>query len=139
MRFRKNSIMFMEYIVMCCLTAIVCIALIPIDLYGVLPYVSLVMILFLTLAPAFYDEYITIDNEGIACTRRKELMWEYRWDDVLYLRKSLRYRAPSIEIVTEDHSDAPITYDYSKHYFQLGRTAKKALRQCCVPNNKAPF
>ena len=139
MRFRKYSIMFMEHIVICCLVATVCIALIPIDPHRVLPVVSFAIFVFLAFAPVLYDEYITIDDEGIACTRRKKLLWEYRWDEIRYLKKGSRYRAPSIEIVTDNCVDGAIPYDYSQHYFQLGRTARKALKQCRIPNDKTRF
>lgn len=106
---------------------VVCIALIPIDQFGALPYLSILFIILIALNPIIHNEFVTINDNGIACQKKGKLIWEYRWENIIKLKRSSRYRMPSIEIVTDNTTKELTPYDYSQHYFQLGRTAHKAI------------
>lgn len=128
MTFRKDGLLFIEQLITYCLMIVGCIALIPIDQLGFVPYLLLMFIIMIGLTPSIHNEFITINDNGIACRKKRKLIWEYRWENIINLKRSSRYRIPSIEIVTEVISSEITPYEYSQHYFQLGRKARKAIK-----------
>ena len=127
MTFRKDELLFREQIITCCVMCVLCGALIPLDDFGIFRYFSLLFILLIALTPFLHNTFITIDASGVICTKRGNVLWSYRWEDVVKLKKSSRYRMPSDEIVTKIVSNEVTPYEYSEHYFQLGRKARKAI------------
>ena len=128
MTFRRDDLLFREQIITNCIMFVLCVALIPLDRLGVFPYISLLFILLIASTPFVHNEFITIDAFGAVCKKRGEVLWSYRWEDIVRLKKSSRYRMSSVEIVTEIVSNEGTPYEYSEHYFQLGRKARKAIK-----------
>ena len=129
MTFRKNGILFVIHFCTYCVIAIICIILTPIDQVGLMSFLSLPFIILAVLNPIIHNEYVTVDNKGIRCTKKGNVMWEYAWDEIIKLKRSSRYRLPSVEIVIDDHANEIAPFDHSVHYFQLGKTARKAIAQ----------
>lgn len=127
MTFRKDELLFKEQIITCCVMFALCVALIPLDNFGIFHYISLLFVLLIALTPVLHNTFITIDASGVICTKRGNVLWSYRWEDVVKLKKSSRYRMPSVEIVTEIAGNEATPYEYSEHYFQLGRKARQAI------------
>lgn len=132
MTFRKDELLFREQIISYCVMLVVFIALMPLDSFGVFPYILLLFVLLIGLTPFIHNNFVTIDASGVICTKRGKVLWRYRWEDIVRLKKSSRYRMPSVEIVTEIVSNEVTPYEYSKHYFQLGRKARRAIRMYYV-------
>lgn len=78
-------------------------------------------------SPKLDREYITIDEWGITCKEGDQLRWSFDWAYIADLRRSSRFRLPSIEVIPYDASGQPEPFASDRHYFQLGRAAKKAL------------
>ena len=86
-------------------------------------------------SPRLYNEFITINEAGISCEKAGTKLWTYTWDRVAELKKSFRFRTPSIEVITYCKSGAPEPFALPNHYFQLGRAARKALKQYYKPKD----
>lgn len=102
-----------------------------IPLLGIWVFLS-VSLLFLTLfiwILKLQDEWITINEKGILCNKRGIQLWAYDWNSIAELRKSSRFRMPSIEVIGYDKDGTPEQFSQQEHYFQLGKTAKKAIEQ----------
>ena len=119
MTFRKKGPMFVEDTCCLCIIAIICIVCLPIDQVGILPFFALCFILLAALMPVVHNEYITVDNRGIRCTKKGNIMWEHTWENIAELKRVFRGGRKSVEIITNNGS--------SGHYFQLGRAARKAI------------
>ena len=119
--------MFIEHLCVLCMMAIVCIVLTLIAQELGIALLALCFFIFAALMPIIHNEFVTVNNEGIRCTKKGKVMWEYTWENIIKLKRSSRYRMPSVEIVIDNHTNEIITYDFSEHYFQLGRTARKAI------------
>lgn len=78
-------------------------------------------------SPKLDREYITIDEWGIACKEGDQLRRSFDWAHIAELRRSSRFRLPSIEVISYDASGQPEPFASARHYFQLRRAAKKAL------------
>lgn len=139
MTFRKNGLLFAEHMVLCGLSAAVCIALWPIDQIGASPYLSLLFIACMLLTPLIHSEFITINEDGIFCHRKGKQIWNYKWSEIGKLKKSSRFRMPSVEIVIDGHMNEAVPYDFSEHYFQLSRKAHKAIVRYYQPENDTHF
>ena len=129
MTFRKNSLNFYESEIIYISVAILSLALIPtmgleLSLVCMLP-----MTVFALITPALHREYITIDELGITCHKAGVTLWAYKWNDIAELRKSSRYKLPSIEVLPYDRDGNPEHFNTAGHYFQLGQGAKKALKK----------
>lgn len=127
MTFRKNSIMLIQHLCWFCIMAIICLALLPIDQFGVMPFFALCFIMFAALMPAVHNEYITMDNEGIRCTQKGKVIWSHTWENIIDLKMGFRYWRRSVEIVVDEHANDIGLNGFSEHYFLLGRTARKAI------------
>ena len=130
MTFRRNASMFLEDTCCLCIIAIICIVCLPIDQIGILPFFTLCFLFFAALMPVVHNEYITVDNEGIMCKKKGSIMWEHTWENIVELKRVFRGGRNSLEIITNNGS--------SGHYFQLVKTARKAISLYC-PNDKSNF
>ena len=129
MTFRKDSIMFAQHLCVFCIMAIIFGVLLLISHEWVVAVFVLCFVAFAALMPAVHNEFVTVDDEGIRCTIKDKVMWAYAWNDIIKLKQSSRYRMPSLEIVIDDHANEIVPFDHSVHYFQLGKTARKAIAQ----------
>lgn len=131
MTFRKDPFLFYESIV--CFSILILLFLLAIPIVG--PKISwpiiILYVIFIIVNPKLFNEWITIDETGIACKKSETQLWGYSWEEIAILKKSCRYNWPSIEVILYDKSGEEEPYGTHDHYFQLGKTAKKALKQYC--------
>lgn len=129
MMFRQNSLLFYQsefiYIVM----ATLCLAFIPLLGVGLsLLYMSPLIVLALVNSK-LHNEFIIINEQGISCQKSGKQLWACNWDKIAELKKSSRFLMPAIEVIKYDSCGNPEQFAMSNHYFQLGKTAKKAINQ----------
>lgn len=141
MRFRKNGILFWEVqiLILICLSGSFVLMVYDIIFVSILLIPSVIQLGAFIMLWIFMGEYITISEDGISCYNRKRFLWEYKWSEIARLQISNRFRNPSVEVVLKPHlcrnnSQLELTHAY----FQLGPTAKKALKLYCkCPINKS--
>lgn len=129
MIFRKDSFLFYQGVIMYIVVAILCLALIPVlglslSLILIIPFVVLIFA-----NTGLHNEYIVMDEKGISCYKSGKDLWGYRWNSVAELRKSNRFLMPSIEVIVYNKCGAPEPFAHPNEYFQLSRSAKKAIKQ----------
>ena len=89
-------------------------------------------------SPKLDREYITIDEWGISCKEGDRLRWSFDWAHIAELRRSSRFRLPSVEVIPYDASGQPEPFASDRLYFQLGRSAKKALSMYYAQTDDVP-
>ncbi len=74
-------------------------------------------------------ELITVNEAGISCSLKSEILWSCPWEGIEEIRKVTQHnrRAAYILPMTEEKG-LEKTY-YPNHYMVLGRKAKEALRK----------
>ena len=128
MVFRKESLMFYQSELFYSLATLLCLALAPILGWYTLFYISPFLIL-IFVNPKLHNEFITINEAGISCQRSGKQLWAYDWDHIAELRRSSRFLMPSIEVIVYDKHGQPEQFAGPDKYFQLGRTAKEAMKR----------
>lgn len=58
-------------------------------------------------SPKLDREYITIYEWGISCKEGDRLRWSFDWAHIAELRRSSRFRLPSVEVIPYDASGQP--------------------------------
>lgn len=129
MTFRKNALLFYQSTICYIVFLLLCAALIPAVGLFLSVLCSLPFVVLLSINPKLHNEFITIDETGISCKRAKAQSWEYSWDNIAFLKTSSRFLMPSIEVIPYDQFGKPELFSLPNHYFQLSRSAKKAMRQ----------
>lgn len=125
MSFRMDDILFFEVKIILCFLLIISLFFLYIDFFiFVFVFAFVFLVLFLHIKTP--KEYIFINENGIACYLKKQCLWEYNWNEILDLCVGSRYRQKSIEIYIKSSSKDG-KGEYSYHYFQYGKKAKKAL------------
>ena len=104
--------------------------------WWLLPIIGLFLFLLFLLALHQNDTFVTINETGISCRRKTDLLWAYRWEQIGALRKSARLRNPSVEVVPGSEATAKGPIGERKTWFELGRSAKDALEQYCPPEKR---
>lgn len=131
MTFRKCSAMFREEVASCSILTLVSLAMIPFIGLGI-PLLFMLLSAFLgSMIPKSYEEWITIDENGIACQKLGKQIWMYKWNEIVMLKKGTRFRWPSVEIITYDKYGNPELYGLPDRYFLLGKKAKTAINTYC--------
>lgn len=125
MRFRKNGIMFWEhqilYLVFCIASAVMALVmkwhvlLLPAALFAALALFN----------PIMNADFIIIDDAGIKCERKGNVLWAHKWSDIHELRKIALYRNPGCQIVLQSEAGPERT----QCCFQLGVSVRKALKK----------
>ena len=128
MVFRKNALLFYQSEIIYTLMIVVCFALTPILGLLVSFICALPFVIFALITPKIYNEYITISELGVSCHKSGKILWEYGWDSISDIKKSSRFLLPSMEILTYTNG-VPSEFAIHGHYFQLGRTAQKAIER----------
>ena len=133
MTFRKNCLLFIEGQILCTFMIASCLATIPVlgfwfSLVLMIPFIALALV-----NPKIQNEYITIDDIGVRCFQGAALVWSYGWDDIAELRKSSRYKLPSIDVIVFDRFGKPEPYALDGQYFQTCKVARKAIDQYYKP------
>lgn len=139
MKFRKTSLLFCQSTICYTSFILLCATLIPVLGLGLSFFYAIPFILLALVNPRFHNEFITIDESGISCNQAQKQIWAYTWNNIAFLKKSSRFLMPAIEVITYDKFGKPELFSLPNHYFQLGRTAKKAIRQYCELNKSYVF
>jgi len=127
MEFKKNEIMFWErqiLVILCLLVAALLMIIVPKGIF----LTTSVLLLIVLVCQNILEERICIDEKEIICRKGKKIYWRCKWSEIEELRIGNRYRNPSVEIITRNNIVAGVSGTAEK-YFQLGMTAKKALRK----------
>ena len=133
MRFRKDSLLFYQSEIFYVVMAILCLTLIPIlGLELSFLYMSLFIVLILV-NPKLHNEFITINETSISCQKSGKQLWVYAWDSIAELKRSSRYLMPSIEVIIYNKYGESEHFAYHNQYFQLGRTARDAIKRYYKP------
>lgn len=142
MSFRKNSVLFYENIILLAALSLLMIAVGLVTNFPILCLCAVPLLIVALVSLKLDREYITIDEWGISCKEGDRLRWSFDWAHIAELRRSSRFRLPSVEVIPYDASGQPESFASDRHYFQLGRAAKKALSMYYaqaddVPTNSA--
>lgn len=129
MTFRKDSLIFYESQIAYVIFAILCLIIIPIYGFELLLLFSALFVFVAFINPRLHNEFVTINETGISCCKAGKIIWQYEWERIAKLQKSSRFRMPSIEIAIYDDFDNKDSYTLTGHYFQLGKTAKNAIKE----------
>ena len=129
MKFRKNSLLFYQSEIFYIFMVILCSILIPIlgetmSILSMVPFIILILV-----NPKLYNEFITIDETGISCQKSGKQIWIYGWDSIEKLKRSSRFLLPSIEVIVYNKYRESKNFASSDQYFQLGKIARKAIKQ----------
>lgn len=125
MSFRMDDILFSEVKIVLCFLLFTSLFFLCIDFLMfvfVFAFVCFVLLLHIKVP----KEYIFVNENGIACYLKKQCLWEHNWNEILDLCVGNRYRQKSVEIFLKS-SNKDVKGEYSYHYFQYGKKAKKAL------------
>ena len=87
------------------------------------------------LIDASNSEYIFMDEQGISCFTKKGVRWQYAWSEILELKRCFRLRSRALYIVRINESDG---VSREALVFQLGRSARKAIKLYYKAENGAP-
>lgn len=84
------------------------------------------------------NEYINIDEEGIACIKKNTLLWSFTWDEIEAL-KFMRGRFPKVYIVLKGSNYNIVALEEKGLYFQYTLTVKKALVKYCSKSENSSW
>lgn len=129
MTFRKDSLLFYQSEIFCIVMAILCLSLIPTIGFGLSLLCIFPVVILMLVNPKLHNEFITINEIGIACQKSGIQLWTYEWDSIAELKRSSRFLMPSIEVIVYNEFGKPQQFAVSNQYFQLGCSARKAVKQ----------
>lgn len=129
MRFRKNSLLFIQSEILYIVMGIFCVPLIfmlglALSLLYMFPFMVMILV-----NSKLYNEFVEIDETGISCQKSGKQLWSYRWESIAELKKTSRFLMPSIEILTYNKHGESERFSHTNHYFQLGGVAKEAIER----------
>ncbi len=125
MQFRKDRLLMCQHLIgFALLFVVTTIMALLINQYIILLF-SFIFLVLLLLTPKQYNQFVTIDKDGIRCSNHKNLLWEYNWNEIVELKTSNRYMLPSIEVIACEAKGK--VNDGNDRYFQLSKAAKRAL------------
>lgn len=129
MTFRKDEPFYREVLICFLVMALLCL---------ILGLATKVWILFIGIPPFLLltlwhcktaHELITVNEEGISCSLKGELLWHCPWDGIREIRKITHHNRPAAYIIPlSDEKGLEKTY-YPNYYIVLGKKAKTALRK----------
>ena len=125
MKFRKDSLIFIESQIILTLLSVSSFVIIPVLGIGTWSLFSIPIIVLTAVNPFIFSEYIEIDEQGIRCYKSKTMLWEYEWSVISDIRRGSRFRLPTAEIYIKKPDNS--SSDFPVNYFQLGKAAKKTL------------
>ena len=129
MTFRKDEPFYWEVLTCFLVMALLCLILGFVVKIWVL-FIGIPLFLLLTLWHCkTAHEMITVNEEGISCSLKGEILWTCPWKEIHKIRKSTRYNRPAAYIIPiSDEKGLEKTY-YPNYYILLGKKAKEALRK----------
>ena len=131
MRFRRRGILFLEGQIVFSVCVILSIILMIFEGKYLFPLLilSVFLLAVFELYFVFDEEYIVMNENGIACLKREKLCWAYQWSEIAELKIGNRFRNPSVDIVLNDDC---CKFNYENEiYFQFGPAAKRAVKNYC--------
>lgn len=127
MTFRRDTLLFYQHGIICAAMAVLSLSLIPPLGLELSLLCALVFIVLAVLNPRIHNEFITINEQGILCHRAGEQLWAYKWDEIVALKRSSRFRLPSVDVIVYNKYGEAECFSHSDCYFQLGKLSKKAI------------
>ncbi len=83
---------------------------------------------------------VIMDNDGIRCINRDNLLWGFKWPEIEELKYSCAYRAKAVCVISKDNTaNFKDQMGPTDAYFQLGNTAKKAMAYYCTEREDGSF
>ncbi len=139
MTFRQHTFLYYETLIYCSTMLVLCLALIPVIGTGFALLVALPFAAVLIVNPRLYDSWIIMDESGITCRKGDKTIWSHEWHNIATLKRSNRFRFPSVEVILYDAKGQQAPFALPDHYFQLSKKAKQAIEQYYkgrTPDNK---
>lgn len=133
MTFRKDSLLFYQDTVIYVIFILSFLAIIPFSGLGLPLLCAFPFVVLLLVNKKTYNEWITINADGIICQESGTQFCAFKWNEIAELRKSSRFLLPSVEVITYSKSGEPEPFGTYDHYFQLGKEARKAVAQYYKP------
>ena len=138
MMFRKDSLLFYQCEIFYVVMTILCLTLVPI-LGGEISFLYLFPFFVLILVnPQLHNEFIAINETGISCQKSGKQLWAYEWNSIAELKGSSRFLMPSIEVIVYNKHGESERVALPNQCFQLGRTAKEAIKRYYKPTESPP-
>ena len=129
MTFRKDEPFYWEVLTCFLVMALLCL---------ILGFVAKSWVLFIGIPPFLLltlwhcktaHELVTVNEEGISCFLKGEILWACPWDGIREIRKITQYNRPAAYIIPiSDEKGLEKTY-YPNYYILLGKKARAALRK----------
>lgn len=91
--------------------------------------VALPFAVVLIVNPRLYDSWIILNESGIACRKGGKEVWSHEWHNIATLKRSNRFRLPSVEVILYDAKGEQAPFALPDHYFRLSKKAKQAMEQ----------
>lgn len=135
MTFRKNATLFYQITIYCIFIAIAGLLLFVFVRLWLLPVCSAVMALVAWSNFRSFDEFITMNEDGVTCEKAGKQLWGYDWESIAELRKGTHFRTKAIYIIGYDKFGKPEPYPQLDRYFLLGKAAKEALKRYYAPKD----
>lgn len=83
---------------------------------------------------------IIMNDTGISCKKCDKQLWNYKWSEVEELKHTKAYGAKALCVVSKDGTaQFKEQMGLNDTYFQLGKSAKKALARYCIERADGSF
>lgn len=130
MRFKRNAILFWEgqFIISVCLIINAILLFVFKQDIAVLLTSFILLLLAFVLHLALTQDHIIMNEDGITCHKGKKQCWAYQWNEIKEFKYGNRLRNPSVDVILKGNSSKNSNSDL---YFQLGYSAKKAIKVYC--------
>lgn len=136
MTFRRNYRTRIEGRIIVAVMILMCLGLLLFSLYKgeaeillFLILMSIASILTIIIGYSCFNDYITIDENGISCKRKSELIWSFKWDEIAQIKKCNVNRHRGVALITYNKRGEPeCSFENGGHDFELCKKAKQALQ-----------
>lgn len=129
MKFRKNANSFKERVILSGMMLVIVFVLPAAHgSIGLAVAAALLMGAAMVMGILADKEYISMDEQGIVCSRGEQVLWQFAWDEIAELRHGRKNRRAVVEIVLKDGVLHPLS-GISIHAlcFEFCGAAKKAM------------
>ena len=133
MTFKQKSATFIDLIVLFIAFAGLYFAIFPVlgARWGILLVLSHIILFFYLFRNM--NEQITIDTNGIACRKAEKLLWTYKWAEIAGLKRFSYAGHPAVGILLYENERNVESTSAVDRFFQLSKSAKKALATYYTP------
>ena len=79
------------------------------------------------------EPMVTVDERGIRCTTKDEVLWDLPWDQIAEVRKTSHLSSAAVQLIPTIEPKQDLQKPQSRPFlgFQLSKTAKQALNTYC--------